>query len=179
MNRFAIPLGVFGLLVIIFGVTLWRTPETPVVTSALIGKPAPIFTLPDLLQPGSTVTNESFKGRWYLINVWGTWCVACRQEHGVLLEIQREGKVAVLGLDYPGDEPNEDVKARQWLQELGNPYEAVAYDHEGRVGIDYGVYGAPENFLVNPQGIIVKKWFGLTTESWNAGRKEFLEGAGK
>lgn len=177
MNRFVIPLAVFAVLVVIFGLALKRAPEQQrEVKSALIGKQAPEFTLPDLLNPGGTVTNASFKGRWYLINAWGTWCVECRREHGVLLEIKREGKVAVLGLDYPGDEEHEDEKARTWLQDLGNPYEAVAYDHEGRVGIEYGVTGMPENFLVNPQGIIVKKWYGLTTEAWNAARKEFVDG---
>lgn len=174
MNRFFLPLGAFVVLMVVFAVQLHRAPEKKTaVTSALIGKPAPEFALPDLLRPGETVTNASFKGRWYLLNVWGTWCNECYAEHPVLLEIQREGKVAVVGLNYQDD----DDKARQWLKELGNPYEAVAVDREGRASINYGVYGAPENFLVNPSGIIVKKTWGLTSESWNAIRKEFIEGA--
>jgi cytochrome c biogenesis protein CcmG, thiol:disulfide interchange protein DsbE len=174
MNRFAVPLGVFGLLVIVFAVALCRAPEKRFVPSALIGKSAPQFTLPDLLQPGSTVTNADFKGRWYLLNVWGTWCVECRYEHPVLLDIQREGKVAVLGLNYQ----DEDDKAREWLVELGNPYEIVAVDREGRASIEYGVYGAPESFLVNPQGIIVHKVMGqITRKSWAELLQKFVVGA--
>jgi cytochrome c biogenesis protein CcmG, thiol:disulfide interchange protein DsbE len=155
-------------------VTLCRAPGQQVVKSALINKPAPVFTLPDLLRPDSTVTNADFKGRWYLVNVWGTWCVECRGEHPVLLDIQREGKVAILGLNYQ----DEDEKARQWLVELGNPYEIVAVDREGRASIDYGVYGAPESFLVNPEGIIVHKVIGqITSRSWDAIVQQFIDGA--
>jgi cytochrome c biogenesis protein CcmG, thiol:disulfide interchange protein DsbE len=174
MNRYSTALVVFGLLVVMFAVALCRAPEKQFVKSALIGKTAQVFTLPDLLQPGSTVTNAAFKGRWYLLNVWGTWCVECRGEHPVLLDIKREGKVAVLGLNYQDD----DEKARQWLQELGNPYEIVAVDREGRASIDYGVYGAPESFLVNPQGIIVHKVVGqITASSWAELLKTHVEGA--
>ena len=168
MNRFAIPLGVFGLLVVIFGVTLWRTPETPVVTSALIGKPAPIFTLPDLLQPGSTVTNESFKGRWYLINVWGTWCVACREEHAALLEIGRQNALPLVGLSWK----DEDDAALEWLAQLGNPYSVVAVDHDGRTAIDFGVYGAPETFFIDANGRVQYRHVGAMTQAvWE---REFL-----
>jgi cytochrome c biogenesis protein CcmG, thiol:disulfide interchange protein DsbE len=174
MNRFAIPLAIFALLVIVFGVALKRAPEKRFVQSALIGKPAPEFTLPDLQQPGNTVSNAAFKGRWYLLNVWGTWCVECRYEHPVLLDIQREGKVAVLGLNYQ----DEDDKAREWLVKLGNPYEIVAVDREGRASIEFGVYGAPESFLVNPQGIIVHKVMGqITRKSWAELLQKFVEGA--
>ena len=173
MKRFFIPLVAFVALAIVFGVELRRAHGTQEVTSALIGKPSPAFELPDLLKPGSTISSASFKGRWHLVNVWGTWCIECRVEHPVLLEIQREGKVAIVGLNYQDD----DDAARKWLAELGNPYEAVAVDREGRGAINFGVYGAPENFLVNPQGVIVKKWFGLTADVWNAARKEFIEGA--
>ncbi|MEO6080689.1 MAG: DsbE family thiol:disulfide interchange protein [Steroidobacteraceae bacterium] len=172
MNRFSTTLVVFGLVVIVFAVALSRAPDKQVVTSALIGKTAPEFTLPNLLQPGTTVTNTTLKGRWYLLNVWATWCVECRAEHSVLMDIQREGKVVVLGVNYQ----DKDDDARQWLLDLGNPYEFVAVDRDGRVLIDYGGYGAPENFLVNPQGIIVKKTWGLTPKSWLAIRKEFIDG---
>lgn len=174
MNRYSSALVVFGLVVIVFAVALCRAPERRVVKSALIGKTAQVFTLPDLLKPDSTVTNADFKGRWYLLNVWGTWCVECRGEHPVLLDIQREGKVAVLGLNYQ----DEDDKARQWLVELGNPYEIVAVDREGRASIDYGVYGAPESFLVNPEGIVVHKVVGqITAQSWAEMVRKFIEGA--
>jgi cytochrome c biogenesis protein CcmG, thiol:disulfide interchange protein DsbE len=168
MNRFALPLIVFALLVVMFGVALKRAPDKQFVKSALIGKPAPEFSLPNLLQEGATVRNAAYKGRWYLVNVWGTWCGECRAEHGTLLGIKQEGKVAMLGLDYK----DEDPAARAWLAELGNPFDVVAVDPEGRAAIDWGVYGAPETFLVNPQGTIVHKVVGaVTPESW---RSQFL-----
>jgi cytochrome c biogenesis protein CcmG, thiol:disulfide interchange protein DsbE len=172
MNRYSWALVVFGLLVVVFAVALHRAPDKQFVKSALIDKPAAVFTLPNLLQPGSEVTNASLKGRWYLLNVWGTWCPECRAEHPVLLDIQREGRVALLGLNYQ----DEDDKARQWLVELGNPYEFVAVDREGRASIDYGVYGAPESFLVNPEGIIVHKVVGqITNKSWGEIMQKFVE----
>jgi cytochrome c biogenesis protein CcmG/thiol:disulfide interchange protein DsbE len=173
MNRFAIPLGIFAVLVVVFAVALKRAPEKQFVQSALIGKPAPDFVLPDLLAAGGKVDSRHFKGRWYLLNVWGTWCYECRAEHAQLLAIQREGKVAVVGLNYK----DEDDAARQWLQELGNPFEAVAVDKEGRAAIDYGVYGAPETFLVNPQGIIVHKVVSvITPEMWQNTLLPMVEG---
>src|SRR5688572_4099545 len=163
MNRFAIPLAAFAVLVVVFAVALKRAPEKSTVPSALLGKPAPEFTLPDLLRPGTQVSSASFKGRWVLINVWGTWCPECYTEHPVLLDIAREGKVALIGLNYKDD----DVKAAMWLNELGNPYTAVAVDKLGDTAIDYGVYGAPESFLINPQGIIVDKVVGaLSAARW-------------
>jgi cytochrome c biogenesis protein CcmG/thiol:disulfide interchange protein DsbE len=176
MNRFVLPLLGFGLLVVVFAVSLKRAPEKQFVQSALIGKPAPEFVLPNLLEDGATIHSASFKGRWYLLNVWGTWCVECRAEHQTLLDIQRDGKVAVVGLNYKDD----DAAARQWLMELGNPYTAVAVDREGRAAIDYGVYGAPESFLVNPAGVIVHKVVGvITADSWRTTMLPMVEGAGK
>lgn len=159
MNRYVIPLVVFGLLVALFTVALKRAPEKQFVQSALIGKPAPQFELPDLMADGQPVSNRDLAGRWYLLNVWGTWCVECRVEHPVLLDIQQSGKVAIIGLNYK-DDPE---LARRWLAELGNPYLSVPEDREGRVAIDWGVYGAPETFLVNPQGVIVEKIVGVVT----------------
>jgi cytochrome c biogenesis protein CcmG/thiol:disulfide interchange protein DsbE len=176
MNRFWIPLVGFFVLVGVFAVALKRAPEKQFVASALIGKPAPEFTLPDLLSPGATVSSASFKGKWVLVNVWGTWCVECRVEHPVLLDIQRSGKLQLLGLNYKDD----DEAARQWLGELGNPFAAVAVDREGRAAIDYGVYGAPESFLVNPAGIIVHKVVGvITAESWRDTLLPLVEGTAK
>jgi cytochrome c biogenesis protein CcmG, thiol:disulfide interchange protein DsbE len=176
MNRFFIPLVAFGLLVVVFGVSLQRAPEKMLVASALIGKPAPQFSLPDLLQPGALVDSATFKGRWYLVNVWGTWCVECRAEHQTLLDIQQEGKALVVGLNYK----DEDELARQWLQELGNPYAAVAVDKEGRAAIDYGVYGAPESFLVSPEGVVVHKVVGVVTpEHWRTVMLPMIEGTAK
>lgn len=166
MKRFAIPLVVFGLLVAVFAVALKRAPEKQLVQSALIGKPAPGFELPDLADPTRTVRFADLDDRWTLVNVWGTWCVECRVEHPVLLDIGRQGTVNIVGLNYK-DDPTE---ARAWLNELGNPYSVVAMDQEGRAALDWGVYGAPETFLVNPEGIIVDKIVGVVTpENW-AGR---------
>jgi cytochrome c biogenesis protein CcmG, thiol:disulfide interchange protein DsbE len=173
LNRFAIPLAVFALLVVMFAVALKRAPDKMFVPSALIGKPAPQFVLPNLLEPGATVDSLSLKGRWYLLNVWGTWCPECRAEHQTLLDIKQEGKAVVVGLNYKDD----DAKARQWLTDLGNPYEVIAVDQEGRAAIDYGVYGAPESFLVNPQGLIVHKVVGVVTpESWRGTMLPLIEG---
>jgi cytochrome c biogenesis protein CcmG/thiol:disulfide interchange protein DsbE len=165
MNRFGIPLLVFGLLVVVFAVALKRAPEKQFVPSALIGKAAPEFVLPNLLETGAMVESKTFRGKWVLLNVWGTWCAECRAEHQTLLDIQREGKVMVVGLNYKDD----DAQARQWLQQLGNPYSTVAVDREGRAAIDYGVYGAPESFLINPQGIVVHKVVGVVAaDVWRA-----------
>jgi cytochrome c biogenesis protein CcmG/thiol:disulfide interchange protein DsbE len=168
MNKFALPLVAFALLVIMFGVALKRAPDKQFVKSALIGKPAPEFVLPDLLQEGQTVSSRAFAGKWMLLNVWGTWCAECRAEHATLLQIRQEGKVLMVGLNYK----DEDSAARDWLTKLGNPYEIIAADHEGRAAIDWGVYGAPETFLVNPAGTIVHKVVGqVTAENW---RTQFL-----
>jgi cytochrome c biogenesis protein CcmG/thiol:disulfide interchange protein DsbE len=176
MNRFATPLIVFVLLVVVFAVALKRAPDKQFVQSALIGKPAPEFTLPDLNAQGATLNNAAFKGHWYLLNVWGTWCGECRAEHQTLLDIKRSGKLMMVGLNYK----DEDPKAREWLGQLGNPYDAVAVDKEGRAAIDWGVYGAPETFLVNPQGIIVHKIVGqVTADAWQSKLLPMIEGMTK
>lgn len=176
MNRFWIPLGAFAALVVVFAVALKRAPEKQFVQSALIGKPAPEFVLPDLLNPGASVDSKTYKGRWVLVNVWGTWCVECRVEHPVLLDIQREGKLAIIGLNYK----DEDAAAQKWLADLGNPYDAVAVDREGRAAIDFGVYGAPESFLVNPDGVIVHKVVGVVTAAmWRDTLLPLMNGVGK
>ena len=168
MNRFAWPLVVFALLVVMFGVALKRAPEKGVVKSVLIGKPAPEFVLPNLLLADQPVNSRDFTGRWTLVNVWGTWCVECRAEHETLLQIRQEGKVLMVGLNYK----DEDVAARDWVAQLGNPYDVIAVDHEGRAAIDWGVYGAPETFLIDPSGVIVHKYIrALTPDIW---RTQFL-----
>jgi cytochrome c biogenesis protein CcmG/thiol:disulfide interchange protein DsbE len=168
LNRFALPLAGFVMLAIVLAISLGRAPGKAVVRSALLDKPAPVFELPDLTSPGGLVSNAAFANRWYLLNVWGTWCVECRAEHAVLLDIQREGRVEIIGLDYK----DEDDAALAWLAELGNPYAAVAADREGNAAIDWGVYGAPETFLVNPQGLVVQKQVGpISAEIW---RRDFM-----
>ncbi len=178
MNRFWLPLGGFALLCVMFAVALKRAddPERQFPPSMLLGKPAPDFLLPDLLNPGSDIDSRQFRGRWVLINAWGTWCPTCRAEHKQLLAIKDEGKVAIVGLDFN----DEDDKARQWLSELGNPYTAVAADHDSRSAVDYGVYLAPESFLVNPQGIVVHKVSGeITPELWRDKLLPLIDGAAK
>jgi cytochrome c biogenesis protein CcmG, thiol:disulfide interchange protein DsbE len=163
MNRFLVPLGVFALLAIVLAIGIRHSPDKGIIVSPLLGKPAPQFALPALLEPQRTVRSEDFKGRWYLLNVWGTWCGECRAEHAMLLKVRDSGAVPLIGLDWKDDA----TQAQQWLTQLGNPYETVAVDHSGRAAIDWGVYGAPETFLVNPAGIVVFKHVGaLTEETW-------------
>jgi cytochrome c biogenesis protein CcmG/thiol:disulfide interchange protein DsbE len=158
----------FGLLAIVLGIGIKNSRNLGTIVSPLLNKPAPQFSLPVLTDPSRTFRNADLKGRWYVFNVWGTWCGGCRQEHSVLLQISRTTSVPVIGLDWRDD----DDQAKQWLSELGNPYEVVAVDREGRTAIDWGVYGAPETFLVDPRGIVVYKYIGpLTLDSWQA---EFL-----
>jgi cytochrome c biogenesis protein CcmG/thiol:disulfide interchange protein DsbE len=163
MNRFILPLGIFALLAIVLAIGIKRSPEKGIIPSPLIGKAAPQFTLPVLADSGRTFSSADLKGRWYVFNVWGTWCFECRAEHDALLEIQKLAQVPIIGLDWKDEEPD----AVRWLAELGNPYEVVAADHEGRTAIDWGVYGAPETFLVDPQGVVVYKYVGaMTLEVW-------------
>lgn len=164
MNRSLLPLGGFALLAVVLGIGIRHAPDKGVIASPLLGKPAPQFSLPELTQPARLVRSADLKGRWYLFNVWGTWCGECRAEHETLLHVQRSGLVPLIGLDWKDDER----QARDWLAQLGNPYQAVAVDASGRVAIDWGVYGAPETFLVDPRGIVVYKHVGaLTKEVWS------------
>ena len=163
MNRFILPLGLFALLAVVLAIGIKHSPDKGVVASPLLGKPAPQFSLPDLTDPARAVSSVDLKGHWYLFNVWGTWCVECRAEHDTLLQVRRAGVVPLIGLDWKDD----DAQARAWLTQLGNPYQSVAVDRSGRTAIDWGVYGAPETFLVNPQGIVVYKHIGaLTPDTW-------------
>lgn len=163
MNRFAVPMAVFAALVVVLAIGIRHSPQKGIIVSPLIGKPAPLFSLPSLDDPAHAVVSGNLKGRWYLLNVWGTWCIECRAEHQMLLEARDAHAVPLIGLDWKDD----DARARQWLTELGNPYEAIALDHSGRTAVDFGVYGAPETFLINAQGIIVYKYVGpLTRDVW-------------
>lgn len=168
MNRFLIPGIVFVALAIVLFVGVVRSPNRSTQQSALLGKPAPEFDLPSLTQPGSRVTRAHFVGRPWVLNVWGTWCVECRVEHDVLLEIARTNVVPIVGLNWKDD----DTLARQWLGELGDPYAAIAVDREGRTAIDFGVYGAPETFFIDERGIVQFRHVGpMTRDVWE---REFL-----
>ena len=168
MTRFLLPLALFILLAAVLAVGIRHSPEKGVIASPLLGKPAPPFTLPSLTDPAHAVRSADLKGHWYLFNVWGTWCGECRQEHETLLQVRRAAVLPIIGLDWKDD----DAQAVAWLTQLGNPYQSVGTDHSGRVAIDWGVYGAPETFLVSPQGVVVYKHVGaLTPDTWT---REFL-----
>jgi cytochrome c biogenesis protein CcmG/thiol:disulfide interchange protein DsbE len=161
MWRYVLPVGVFAVLVAVFYVGLSRDKRD--LSSPLIGKPAPTFELPTIQDPGQTTSSKQFAGRPYILNVWATWCVPCREEHGALLEISRRGEIPIVGLNWR----DERGSAQQWLAQLGNPYAATAFDPEGRVAIDWGVYGAPETFLIDAKGnVIYKRIYPMTMDIW-------------
>jgi len=166
MGKFIIPFGIFMLLGVFLFIGLHRDPS--LVPSPLIGKPAPQFSLPSLQDPSYAISSQELQGRTWVLNVWGTWCGGCRQEHETLVAIAKQNAVPLIGLDWKDD----DAAAQEWLRTLGNPYSAVAVDHEGRTAIDWGVYGAPETFLIGPDGKVIYKHIApMTFEVWN---KEFL-----
>ncbi len=158
LRRF-MPLIAFGILVAFLAIGLTLNPR--LIPSPLIGKPAPVFELPLLNQQGS-FSSKDFIGHVTLFNVWASWCFACRQEHEVVKRLSRSG-VRVIGLNYK-DEP---ADAKNWLATLGNPYRAIAVDYDGRVAIDWGVYGAPETFLIDQDGIIRHKVIGPLSDQEN------------
>jgi len=164
--RYLIPIGVFGVLVAFFFIGLRLDPSE--VPSPLIGKPAPVFDLPELKDLSQRVSNADLSGRPTLLNVWATWCGGCRQEHEMLLQLAEQGGVPIYGLNYR----DERTGALRWLEQLGDPYVAVAYDPDGSGSLDWGVYGAPETFLIDPDGVVVYKHLGPMTPSvW---REEFM-----
>lgn len=159
MMRYAWPLGIFIALAIFLGLGLKLKPSE--VPSPLIGKAAPIFSLPQLQAPEQIFASKEMLGKVWLLNVWASWCAACRVEHPLLVDLAREGSVPIYGLDYK--DKREDGLG--WLQERGNPYTATAFDAAGRVGIDFGVYGVPETFVIDRHGVIRYKQIGpLTAE---------------
>jgi cytochrome c biogenesis protein CcmG, thiol:disulfide interchange protein DsbE len=163
MKRAFWPLLLFAGIVAVLLFGLWRAPEKSIIDSPLIGKPAPAFRAPQLIDPTQVVSEQTLAGQWRLLNVWGTWCPGCRTEHAALLAIEKEGRVPIIGLDWKDD----DAAAMNWLAQLGDPYAAVGTDKDGRIAIDWGVYGAPESFLINPEGRVVAKQTGpMTMEIW-------------
>jgi cytochrome c biogenesis protein CcmG/thiol:disulfide interchange protein DsbE len=155
--RFLIPLIVFAGLVVFLGIGLTLDPRE--VPSPFIGKPAPAFSLPQVAEPAKSLSNQDLKGQVSLVNVWASWCVSCRQEHPLLVELSKQNIVPVYGLNYK----DERDAALGWLSQFGNPYVASAFDAEGKVGIDWGVYGVPETFVVDKQGVIRYKQTGPVT----------------
>jgi len=160
MTRF-VPLFILVMLAVVLGYGLGKDPA--VIPSPLIGKQAPDFKLPTLADSRQLIANEDLLGAPYLLNVWGTWCANCRYEHPLLMQIANEGQIAVIGLNYK----DEKEAALRWLEDYGDPYQAVAVDTDGSTGIDFGVYGAPETFLIDANGIVQHKIIGiLTPEIW-------------
>lgn len=157
MLRFALPLGIFVAVALLLAVGLSLDPRE--VPSPLIGKPAPSFELPRLEEPGRSIGTADMRGKVWLLNVWASWCVACRAEHSVISALADSGEVEIVGLNYKDTIP----EAKRWLTQFGDPYLVNAIDEDGRVGIDYGVYGVPETFVVDQEGIIRHKHIGPVT----------------
>lgn len=160
MKKFWIPIGVFIALGLLLAYGLKLDPHR--IPSPLVDKPLPAFSLPTLDAPQRNFSNKELQGQAVLINVWASWCVACREEHELLMSLAKQN-VPLIGLNYK--DTGED--ARQVLRQMGNPYRTVLVDADGRTGIDWGVYGVPETFLVDKNGVIRYKYIGpITPEGW-------------
>lgn len=184
MNRYYWILGAFAALVVLLAVGLNLNPRD--VPSPLVGKPAPSFKLAILDKPDQTMTPQDMAGKVWLLNVWSSWCVSCRQEHPVLVEFAKRGGVPLIGLNYKevrgdgnidirripeGQEvPLAHKRASEWLAEHGNPYTLTVMDIDGRVGIDYGVYGVPETYVIDKAGVIRMKHTGPITPDVLSGK---------
>jgi cytochrome c biogenesis protein CcmG, thiol:disulfide interchange protein DsbE len=153
-----VPLALFAVLAIFLGIGLNRDPHT--VPSPLIGKAAPAFSLPQL-ESGAPFSPKEMLGKVWLLNVWATWCAPCREEHPVLVDFAKTQTAPMIGLDYK----DKGADAKAWLARFGNPYEVTVVDADGRVGIDYGVYGVPETYVIDKAGVIRFKQIGPVTRS--------------
>ena len=158
MKRFLIPLALFLVLVGFLARGLVLDPHE--VPSPLVGKPAPGFELAQLADPQLKFSPAEMRGRVWLLNVWASWCVSCREEHPVLVALSKSGAVPLYGLNYK-DQRQDGMR---WLAQFGNPYTLSAFDRDGRVGIDYGVYGVPETYLIDKAGVIRYKQIGPVTK---------------
>lgn len=160
MLKYLLPLGLFTALLILLGVGLTLNPRE--VPSPLVGKPVPQFSLPTLEDPDKTLSDADLRGQVSLLNVWASWCLTCRAEHPFLMELARRG-IVIYGLDYKDSRES----ALDWTSRLGNPYRATGFDEDGKVAIDWGVYGVPETFVIDKQGIVRYKHIGqLTPRDW-------------
>ena len=157
MRRYLWPLGLFLVLVAFLAVGLRLDPRE--VPSPLVGKPAPAFQAAALARPELTIARDDLLGKVWLLNVWASWCGACRDEHPVLVDYARRGGVPIYGLNYK--DKRED--GLSWLRQFGNPYTDSLFDPDGRIGIDYGVYGVPETFVIDRAGVIRYKHIGPIT----------------
>jgi len=155
--KFLVPLGIFLGLVLFLGAGLKLDPRE--VPSPLIGKPAPAFALTRMDNPEQTIRREDMLGKVWMLNVWASWCVACREEHPLVVEFSRLKLLPIYGLNYKDTR----VEGMKWVSRFGNPYDASLFDQDGRVGIDFGVYGVPETFIMDRQGVIRYKHIGPLT----------------
>lgn len=154
---YLLPILVLGVLIVLFWRGLYLNPR--ILPSPLIGKPVPAFNLPELRHPENAITQQNLIGHVSLVNVWGTWCYACREEQQTLMAFSRQNIVPIYGWDYKDDRQ----AALAWLARRGDPYTAVAFDASGNAAINWGVYGAPETFLIDARGIIRYKYIGPLT----------------
>lgn len=175
--RYAIPLLLLGVLLAFFAVGLNRDPK--LLPSPLIGKPAPTFQLPVLAMPANrdvppiALANADFAGRPYLVNFFASWCAGCQIEHPYLMQLAKQGEVTLVGIDYKDAEAD----ARQWLAARGNPYAPILVDLDGGAGIDFGVYGVPETFLIGADGRVLHKHVGpLDATAFERDFRPLLEG---
>ena len=165
MNRFLLPLGIFVVVVGFLAVGLTLNPRD--LPSPLVGRPAPDFSLPQLYEQEKIFSPKELRGKVWLLNVWASWCEACKEEHPILLRMAKAGEVPIYGMDYK--DKRED--ALRWLKEQGgNPYVVIAVDESGRVGIDYGVYGVPETYVIDKAGVIRYKQIGPLREDTVQGK---------
>ncbi len=157
MMRYLAPLAIFLAVVIFLWIGLGLNPRA--VPSPLINRPAPVFDLPQLQATDRRISPAALRGQVWLLNVWASWCVSCRQEHPLLVDLAKTGVVPIYGLNYK--DQRED--ALRWLQQWGDPYQLSIMDREGRTGIDYGVYGVPETYVIDKAGVIRYKQIGPLT----------------
>ena len=161
MKKFIAPLILFIFLGLLLAYGLKLDPRK--IPSPLIGKSLPAFSQPTVADPARRVSRDDLRGRVYLLNVWASWCVACRQEHPLLNELSSNKTIPIIGLNYK--DKRED--ALGWLGSLGDPYELSLADPDGRLGIDLGVYGVPETFVIDKEGVIRYKFIGpITPQAW-------------
>lgn len=154
MRRFLLPLAIFLVLVGFLAVGLTLNPRE--VPSPLVGKSAPMFSLPQLHDAAKAFSPRELVGTVWLLNVWASWCGGCKEEHPLLMQMAEAGEVPIYGMDYK----DRQGEALTWLRQQGNPYVLTAVDESGRVGIDYGVYGVPETYVIDKRGVIRYKQIG-------------------
>ena len=157
MKKYLIPLAVFLVLCGFLAAGLQLNPRE--VPSPLIDKPAPPFTLNQLSDPAKPFASKDMLGQVWILNVWASWCVTCRDEHPLLVDLSKKKVVPIYGLNYKDQRPD----AMKWLAQFGDPYTLSIMDTDGRIGIDYGVYGVPETYVIDKQGIIRYKRIGAVT----------------